>query len=296
MRTTNSTVRTLGRWLRDWLVIGLIGALLLLPYRWRVPFTGWLVAHLVAPLAGYRRRVRENLALIFPQMPPREVERLARAVPNNAGRTLIEEWSGDAFKRRAAQAPLHGPGAEALMQALRDRRGAILVSGHFGNYDVMRARLSLDGHVMGGLYRPFPSPRLNRWYYKAIAGMGGPIFPRGRRGLAEMVQYLRAGGVVGMLIDQHMAHGAPLQFFGRTAMTATSAAEMALKYDALLFPAYCVRQPDGLSFELLVEAPVPPSTPEIMTQALNDSLERQVRAHMDQWLWVHRRWKGPRTD
>ncbi|MDP2737374.1 MAG: lysophospholipid acyltransferase family protein [Pseudorhodobacter sp.] len=295
MKPTNSTARAFGRWLRDWLSVGLIRGLLLLPYRIRIPLTGWILAYVVAPLAGYRDRVRKNLALVFPQMPKGEVERLVRAVPDNIGRTLIEIWSGDDFKRHVARTPLRGAGAAALQEALQDGRGVILVSGHFGNYDVLRARLAADGHMVGGLYRPFASPRLDRPYRKAIAGIGGPIFPRGRRGLAEMVRHLRDGGLVGILIDQHMSHGAPLKFFGRTAMTAVSAAEMALKYNALLVPVYGVRQPDGINFELLVEAPVPPSTPEIMTQARNDSRERQVRAHMDQWLWVHRRWKGARA-
>ena len=46
-----------------------------------------------------------------------------------------------------------------------------------------------------------------------------------------------------------------------------------------------------MSFRVVLEAPVPHGTPEAMTQALNDSLEAQVRAAMEQWLWVHRRWK-----
>jgi KDO2-lipid IV(A) lauroyltransferase len=107
-----------------------------------------------------------------------------------------------------------------------------------------------------------------------------------------MVRHLRSGGMLGMLIDQHMGHGAPLTFFGKTALTALSAADLALKYDALLVPTYGIRGPDGLSFTIVVEAPIPAGTPEAMTQALNDSLEALVRRHMDQWFWIHRRWKG----
>jgi KDO2-lipid IV(A) lauroyltransferase len=77
---------------------------------------------------------------------------------------------------------------------------------------------------------------------------------------------------------------------GHPAMTALSAAELALRYDAVVIPAYGLRQPDGLGFDLILEAPVPPDTPEAMTQALNRSLEAHVRTHMDQWLWTHRRW------
>jgi Kdo2-lipid IVA lauroyltransferase/acyltransferase len=106
------------------------------------------------------------------------------------------------------------------------------------------------------------------------------------------VRHLKSGGMLGMLIDQHMNHGAALQFFGHTAQTALSAAELALKYNALLVPTYAIRQPDGLSFQIVVDAPIVHGTAEAMTQALNDSLEQKVRGHLDQWFWVHRRWKG----
>ena len=69
---------------------------------------------------------------------------------------------------------------------------------------------------------------------------------------------------------------------------------MALKYDAPLVPVYGLRQPDGLSFRVIVEAPVPPGDPMAMTQALNDSLAALVRRHPEQWFWIHRRWKPER--
>jgi KDO2-lipid IV(A) lauroyltransferase len=235
--------------------------------------------------------VRANLALIFPDMPRAEVERMARAVPDNAGRTLVEVYSGAEFKAHVANTKITGAGLAAILQA-RDRgQGVILVSGHFGNYDVPRAVLSAQGHAVGALYMPFSNHYFDAHYRRTISAIGTPIFPRGRRGLAEMVQHLRAGGLMGMLIDQSMEHGAPLTFFGKRALTALSAAELALKYDCLLVPLYAVRQPDGLSFELVIEDPIPHSTPEAMTQALNDSLESIVRQHLDQWLWIHRRWK-----
>ena len=131
----------------------------------------------------------------------------------------------------------------------------------------------------------------NGHYVRAISRIGTPLFPRGKKGLGDMVRHLRGGGMLGLLVDQSMSHGAPLSFFGKTALTALSAAELALKYNALVIPTYAVRQPDGLSFEITVEAPIPDGTPEAMTQALNDSLESIVRRNLDQWFWIHRRWK-----
>lgn len=270
---------------------GLIGALLAVPYRWRIPMAGWVVSRLIAPISGWDKRVRDNLALIFPDMPAAEVARLTRAVPNNAGRTLVELYSGAEFKARVAQTPVTGAGLDAILQARKAGQGVILVSGHFGNYDVPRAVLSAQGHLVGGLYQPMKNPYFNAHYVRTITAIGTPMFARGRRGLAEMVKHLRAGGLMGMLIDQSMEHGAALTFFGKRALTALSAAELALKYNCLLVPIYAVRQPDGLSFELVIEAPITPDTPEAMTQALNDSLEAIARKHLDQWFWIHRRWK-----
>src|SRR6056297_3382941 len=101
----------------DIAIRGLLAAMLVLPYRWRVPATGWLVAQVIAPVAGWRGRVRENLAHACPDLDPGEVHRLTRAVPDNAGRSLIEIYSGDEFKARVRETPLSGPGAAALAEA-----------------------------------------------------------------------------------------------------------------------------------------------------------------------------------
>lgn len=285
----------------DWLMAlqnlalrGLIGALLRLPYRWRVPLCGWVLTWLVAPVAGWRRRIRRNLDRALPGLTRAERRRVLRGVPDNMGRTIIEIYSGAEFTRRAAAPPLEGAGVAALAAAHRDRRPVILVSGHFGNYDASRAALIARGYPVGVLYKPMRNARFNAHYLAAMAAIGQPLFARGRQGLADMVRHLKAGGMLGLLIDQHMRHGARLTFFGLPAATALSAAELALRYDALVIPTYAVRQPDGLSFRVLVEPPIPRGTPEAMTQALNDSLEAMVRRYPDQWFWVHRRWKVPR--
>lgn len=277
-------------WLQDRFLRGLIWGLLRLPYRVRVPLCGWAVAHVIAPFAGYDRRVRENLAMVLPDLPPAEVRRLMRAVPDNVGRTVIEIYSGREFAARAAATPPEGAGLAALARAHADRRPVILVTGHFGNYDASRAALIAAGYRVGALYRPMANRYFNRHYVGAISQIGMPLFPRGRAGLSGMVRHLRSGGMLGLVIDQHMGHGAPLKFFGKRAPTALSAAELALKYDALLVPTYAVRAADGLNFRVIVEAPIPVGTPAAMTQALNDSLEALVRRHLDQWFWIHRRW------
>lgn len=269
-----------------------IAALRPIPYRWRVPIMGWVISRLVAPIAGYGLRVRDNLALVMPNLPPAEVRRLMVQVPNNAGRTLIELFSGPEFKAHVAHAPIKGAGLAQVQQAIARGQGVIFVSGHFGNHDVLRAVLAARGHAVAALYQPLHNVLFEVHWQKAISSIATPVFPTGRHGLGGLLRHLRAGGMVGLLNDQHMQLGAELTFFGHPAKTALSAADLALKYNCLLVPVYGLRLPDGINFELHIEEPIPHSTPKAMTQALNDSLEAMVRAHIDQWFWVHRRWKG----
>lgn len=274
----------------------IIGLALVVPYRWRVPMAGWLVSRVVAPLAGYSRRVRENLAYVCPDLSESELNRLARAVPDNAGRTLIEIYSGAGFTNRFKHAPLTGAGVDALHEAHAAGRPVILVTGHFGNYDAPRAALIAAGFNVGALYREMNNAYFNPHYVAAISKVGTPVFPRGRQGLAGLIKFLRSGGMAGFLVDQYMWDGEDLTFFGKPAPTALSAAELALKYNALVVPVYGIRQPNGLDFEVVCEAPIAHSTPVEMTQALNDSLEALVRQHMEQWFWIHRRWKPEQAE
>jgi KDO2-lipid IV(A) lauroyltransferase len=85
-----------------------------------------------------------------------------------------------------------------------------------------------------------------------------------------------------------------LDFLGQPAPTSLSAAEMALKHDALLVPIYGLRLADGFEFRDADRGADPHSDPETMTQALNDSLAAVIRAAPNQWFWMHRRWKPDR--
>ncbi|MFA5580471.1 MAG: lauroyl acyltransferase [Paracoccaceae bacterium] len=272
----------------------LLGLIRWLPYPRRVALMGWLMARIIAPLAGYDRRVRANLAHVWPELPQPEVRRLMRAVPDNVGRTLAEMYSADEFLGRLADASLEGPGVAALHAAKAANRPIVIVTGHFGNYLAPRAALQAVGLPTGALYNPMKNPYFNEHYVAAMAQTGENLFARDRAGYAQLLRYLRAGGTAALLIDQFMAHGAALTFFGKPAPTALSAAELALRYDALFIPIYGVRQPDGISFRLIVENPIAHSDAHAMTQAANDSLEAITRRHPEQWFWIHRRWKPAR--
>ena len=271
----------------------LLGVLSILPYRTKISLGGLIYQKIISPLSGNRKRIVDNLRLIFPDLEKRKREELCSQVPNNIGRTLFELLSPNAFSNIAKSAKVSGPGFKILKDAQEQKKPVILVSGHFGNYDVVRVVLNTNHISVGALYKPMSNPYFNTFYERCIKQIAEPLFPRGRAGMGNMMRYLEDGNVVALLIDQYMSHGEPLKFLGHTAYTATSAAKLALKHDALLITFYVVRNDDGINFDLVFESPVKPSTPNEMTQVLNDRLEKQIRKNMGQWLWTHKRWKSP---
>lgn len=281
-------------WLTDRALRGTLALFKVLPYPLRVRLFGGLAAYVIGPAAGYRKRAMDNLRYACPDLPEKQVRRLARSVLDNVGRTLIEMFSGPELIERVRDLPLSGDGVDDLARAQANGTPAVLVTGHFGSYDAARAALSARGCRIGGLYRPMNNAYFNTHYARAMASINSPVFPRGRRGYGQLLKFLKDGGMAAFLIDQYMARGADLVFFGKPAPTALSAAELALKYNAPLIPVYGIRRDNGLDFEIIVESAIPPTDAATMTQAFNDSLEAITRRHMDQWFWIHRRWKPER--
>ncbi len=265
---------------------------LALPYTWRVRTVGRIMQHLVGPLAGYRKRALDNLELIWPEKPLSERKAIAGRCLNNVGRTFIENYSSKQFPERLADNPLEGAGVAALEAAVARQQPVILVTGHYGNYEAVRATLVARGYDVGGLYRNMRNPYFNAHYVRTMEAFGGPVFPQGRKGTAGFVRHLKQGGQLVLLFDQHVRRAPVMDFLGQPAHTAVSAAELSLRYGALLIPFYGIRRADGLNFDTVLEAPIAHTTPEQMTQEITDSLARRVKDDPAQWFWVHRRWRA----
>jgi len=280
--------------LTDLVLRGLIRVALLLPWDRRVPLMGWIMARLIAPRAGYRDRALANLAYVWPEMPPETRKRIAEAVANNAGRTIIENYDVMGLLARMQDAPISGPGYEAALNARETGQPVLFVTGHFGNFEAPRAALVARGFEIGGLYRPLSNPFFNRHYAANMHALSGPVFEQGPRGTMGLVRHLRQGGMGVLLFDIYSSKGETIDFMGRPTPTLTSAADIALRTDALLIPFFGQRAADGLSFEVSFDAPIPHGDPVDMTRAMSDALERRVRATPEQWFWIHRRWKPER--
>ena len=95
-----------------------------------------------------------------------------------------------------------------------------------------------------------------------------------------------------ILLDEKYAEGERLPFLGHDALTSLSAAQLALKYDLPMIPAYGLRTEDGNVFQVVFEAPIAHTDSVTMTRAFNDSLSDRIIANPEQWYWLLRRWDG----
>lgn len=282
---------TAADWLTDRVVRGLIGGVMALPYPRRVAAMGAIVRRGIGPLSGYRKRAMDNLAMIHPDMPVAERRRIADGVLDNFGRTLIENYSWREFGAHLARTVPRGDGLEAIERAKAEGRPVIFVTGHFGNYEAPRQVLTARGYVIGGLYRPMRNAYFNAHYAKTMTETSGPVFEQGHQGTFGFARHLKKGGMGTLLFDVRVVQSPLIEFLGKPALTATSAADFALKFDALLVPYFGTRSQDGLSFEVEIEAPVQPTDPLTMTTEMTRRLEARIARHPEQWFWVHRRWK-----
>lgn len=273
----------------------LIRAIRLLPPRARYRVTGWLGRRIILNVPALRRRIADNLALIYPDMPLGDRDKLLIRIASGAGRNLSDAFDNQGLAAIAPTVEIpDSAGLRALKTAAETGQGAILVSGHFGRFDVGRAALGCLGLKFAAVYRPQNNPYANADILANFNLAGGPLFARGATGMRGLIRHLRGGGFAGILMDQKSGLGETLDFMGQPAMTSTDVATMALRYNLLVVPGYALRTDEGQSFRLEIEPPLPHSDAITMTQALNDSLAAQVFKHPEEWHWLHRRWAAPK--
>ena len=99
------------------------------------------------------------------------------------------------------------------------------------------------------------------------------------------------GGIICIMIDQAVSDGDYFDFLGKPAKTTLAIANLALRYNALLIPAYAMRDSTNNSIEVIIEPPIALTTPKEITEKANRSLTEKIRNHPTHWYWVHDRWK-----
>ena len=237
-----------------------------------------------------RRRFDQEVMRVFPDITSKARVRLGQSMGQQMGRTLFEIYHDVAFQTQHHKFTASGPGLAALKEAHAAGKGAIIVSGHFGQWEAVRAAIKMHGLESGAVYRPNKNHHYERRILAGIPAGGNPILPTGRAGTKELVRHLQRGGIISILLDEKAASGERIPFLGSDALTSLSAAQLALKYDLPMICAYGIRNSDGNTFSVEFETPIPHTTPITMTRAFNDSLSARIMKNPEQWYWMLRRW------
>jgi len=259
---------------------------------------GGALARVVGPLLPVSAVAKTNLRRAMPEMDAGERRRVVRGVWDNLGR-VMGEFPHLAGLRQTASGPgWETVGGEALLEVAARGGPAIVFSGHLGNWEMTAVAAAANGIPLALIYRGAKNPYVDRVVraYRQRASGEAPLFAKGVAGARGALAYLKAGGFVGMLMDQKMNDGIPARFFGEQVMTAPALAVLALRLRCPVIPGY-VERLGPARFRIVVEPPLAlPATGvgrtdvTALTQMVNDRLEAWIRARPESWLWLHRRW------
>ena len=276
-------------------LLGLFG---LLPIRLVYAF-GWLLGRTGYVLAGpYRRLVLHNLSIAFPKESDAARRALAREhfgrlVANLFCGVRVASLSNDEISRVAQI-----DNREVFDRLAAQNRGVVVALAHLSNWELV-ARMGVGFFPPGRnatIYQPIGNPFIDA-YARALRSSFGLVLFNRRDGFNAPVTFLRAGGLIGVLVDQHAGDsGAWTPFFGRLASTSTLAALFAGRTRAAIVP--CAVSTIGMGrWRLEVAEPIesgPHESLESMTARLNMAVESMIRKSPADWFWMHNRWKTPK--
>jgi len=250
-------------------------------------------------LVGRERRLAlEHLAFGLPEKNEAERKAIAKASFRNLGRGALELAVIEKIQPRLASYVLLGEREKALLREAHEQgKGILFASCHLGNWELLARRIALEGYACGTVAREAQDPRLTAILEAARAKVGLTTLWRGRPGVArEMLRLLRAGGFLGLLIDQDTdVQGFFVPFFGRPAHTPRAVGDLAVRTGApALFG--CIHR-EGRGHRVVLEKIEAPATGDreadakAVTARATMAIESEIRARPEEWVWMHRRWR-----
>jgi len=247
-----------------------------------------------------RGQVRRNLALALPHS-AHEHYRISRAVYRNMGISGIELFKMRSMSGVETLGKVRNHGLERYEEALARGRGIIVVTGHFGNFDLLACSQALRGVPLAIVSRDLHGKSSNRFWMETRQSNGLTIFPD-TGSARSILKWLRSGNVLGLVVDQRTGPsdgGIISPFLGQDVWTSTAPAKLASRTGAALLPVRIERREDGdhdLFVEREIKIPGGLSANDRvtrMTADINAVLEKWVRDLPSSWMWLHRRFDHP---
>ncbi len=246
----------------------------------------------------YRDVARANLRRAYPEWPEAKVEATARESFRHLGTMLVEFFLRQPRITDAeVDAAVRFEGQAHYEAALARGKGVLLVTAHYGNWEMMGPRLHRAGYQVNAISRTADDPGIERMIESIRTRCGLRQIPReqaARQGLAA----LRRNEILAILLDQNTVSGGIfVPFFGYPASTAVGPAVFALKTGAALVPTFCIREADGTHTMRAWPPIYPESTGDRdadirqLTAEVTGVIEAQIRERPELWFWLHNRWK-----
>ena len=265
-----------------------------LPIEWVSAAGGWLFRKL-GPFTGSAKTAARNIDLAFPDLTPQARAKLLDDQWDNLGRTFFEFPLTD--RLTPALGRVEVVGRERLVVVAQSGKAAVLISGHFANWEVMAAAIVDAGVPCRVTYRAANNPYIDQRIIETRARYGVQLFaPKGGSGSRDLLETLKNGQSVAFLNDQKFNTGVAAPFFGRTVHTAGAPTRVALKFGAVMQPMSVERLP-GARFRVVVGEPIPlqhtgdrDKDTEAGVKLINAFVEDCVRRRPAEWFWVHKRW------
>jgi KDO2-lipid IV(A) lauroyltransferase len=270
------------------------GAFGSLPLDWASAIGGAL-ARAIGPRLGISKRARLNLGRALPELSRAEIAEIIAGMWDNLGRVAAEYPHLRKVRVFDPGGLVETHGFEHIDRAVAAGRRMIIFSGHIANWEIGMLAAVQYGITVAQIYRAANNPLVDRMITR-FRGEAGELIPKGTVAARRAITVLRRGAHLTMLADQKMNDGIPVPFFGRTAMTSSALAALALRFDCEVLPAR-VERLGGAHFRLTVFPPLPlprsgdhhADVAALMAQ-VNQTLEEWIRDRPEEWFWVHRRW------
>lgn len=277
-------------------------------YRWVAALIGILPLTLVFRIGQglgmiaywvgqpYRKLVFSNLRIAFGgEKSPAQIRALARQHFINLGANIFSSIRVARMSSDEVISIVKNENFENLKNAVAQGRGVIMVISHIGNWELFAQLAGTLPGVRGStIYQALGNRYLDA-HLKAFRGRFGVVPFDRKDGFNAPIKFLREGGIVGVLVDQHAGDGGIWSpFFGRLASTSPLAAILASRTGAVMVPMAIYT--DGTAhWRMVASEPIQAKSdsPEQITAEINQALEAQIRVSPQDWFWVHNRWKTP---
>tara|TARA_B100001123_G_scaffold412907_1_gene510722 strand:- start:1041 stop:1901 length:861 start_codon:yes stop_codon:yes gene_type:complete len=220
---------------------------------------------------------------------------VAKNVLGNYGRIFAEYPHLKSFRNNKLNKFLKIEGLEHLEKIKNNNKPVVFISGHFNNFELMAMQIEKSGINLAAIYRPLNNMFLNQTMEKIrVKYICKKQIKKGRSGTRQVLESLKKGCSIALMIDQRVTEGSKINFFGNPASTTTMPAQIIKKYKCDLVPIYIERQ-NNYFFKMYVSRPIKVSSSKSQKEIslfINKILEKMILKNLDQWIWTHNRWKN----